>query len=724
MRSKWKLCALSLGSMVLGTTPAAAQTATAPPPQFDMVGFIQEATLDVSGAVCTPTDPALAGGTLTINGIRMIVPCNTVLQFPATSTTWAQVFDPAVSQPVSPISAPLPQAGAQTGLALADSPARFPSFEVRVVGNVLTDPVTLAQQYVVGLIAPVSQQALNSGVGAISYIDYATGAFRVGGIRNDPACVASQVGGGPLCSGALVQLNDPVGRFGLPHSPDPRFTADTNNPTIHATTGFPVCIPRGTQNGDPQCPQGNRPRNGDPRFPTDPFLPPRAHLTRFDMPAPVGAVGSQLPDARLQAPLEVGDWVTFSGTLFKIDPAGPNDRANTYVSVHTLDANLGIFTAPGVPPAYVTVEEMLIGTDGAPVAGLLQEATTRLTVVGFTTDPTQLVDIHAVDVNPCTGGETLRRLATVDPATQPVRGRFVERVLGGAFMPPTREYVVASRTPLAPNVANGLDAGQYRLPNFDFIFPENHDIGAPIVPSNFQDLPFLAHGSGPLFGQGPVVEQLDPWPGSPTPPAPICSPDGTAPLVSAGANFLVGSGAQVKLLGTATLDPNSFQPAVSWVQTAGPLVALAQANTLTPSFTAPTVPVGTSVARTFRLTVTDQFGADASLVTVTVTRPTDTVAFGATTWKAVAGGQKTGKLSVTATSSNPAVSLSLIELVTPGGTVAPLGTLTTAGNPAGTFTFSATGLAQPSSLILHSTGGGLATATCGAANATGVVTCQ
>jgi len=39
-------------------------------------------------------------------------------------------------------------------------------------------------------------------------------------------------------------------------------------------------------------------------------------------------------------------------------------------------------------PAYVSVEDLLIGTNGVAVQGINQEASTRLTVVGFTSDPT------------------------------------------------------------------------------------------------------------------------------------------------------------------------------------------------------------------------------------------------------------------------------------------------------------------------------------------------
>ncbi len=72
---------------------------------------------------------------------------------------------------------------------------------------------------------------LHNGAGLISYIDYATGPLRVGGIPGNPS------------TGTLCEINDPVGRWGLPHSPDPRFTSDTSWPTIHTATGYPVGIP-------------------------------------------------------------------------------------------------------------------------------------------------------------------------------------------------------------------------------------------------------------------------------------------------------------------------------------------------------------------------------------------------------------------------------------------------------------------------------------------------
>src|SRR4051812_8876093 len=553
---------------------AGAQLNPSPTPQFDSAGFIQAATLD--GSRCPAvTDPILWGGTLTLNGIKMVVPCNTILQMPANTITWAQLFPvlDANGNIVASFATPMgsstvglnglanSQAPNQTGLALSDSPAPFPSFEARVVGNVVKNAAGL-EEYIIGLIVPISQQGLNIGSGRISCIDYTNSFIYVGG---DPTQGCTLADGSP--NGARVQINDPIGRWGKAHSPDPRFSGDTNNTTVHAASGFPMCVPRvvptaAADGGDPLCPKGNRPLNGDRLFRGDAFLPPGAPLKTFDMPPPADGL---FPDARQQAPFMVGDWIDYSGTLAK-DASGKQ-----YISAHTVQANVGIFTFPGVQPAYVSVETILLGAGGNSVNGIAQEATTRIFIVGFTTDPSRLIDINAVDVNPCTGAETLRLLGTVDPLTQPVRGRFRFHVLGGQFMPPTRDMIIQSHTGQTPasypfdpffpefpvEFANGLGSGQYRLPNFDFIFPENFVLGNPTIPNNFQDFPFLAQGSGPFSGWGPVVGQLTPWPGSSAPPAVNCSVDGGfAPVVRAGVDFAAATGLSETLVGVVNQDPN------------------------------------------------------------------------------------------------------------------------------------------------------------------------
>ena len=59
----------------------------------------------------------------------------------------------------------------------------------------------------------------------------------------------------------------------------------------------------------------------------------------------------------------------------------------------------------------------------------------------------------------------------------------------------------------APKVANGLVAGQYAAPTFEFIFPENVLPGDSAVPNDLWHLPFIANGEG--NGVGP--ESPSPW---------------------------------------------------------------------------------------------------------------------------------------------------------------------------------------------------------------------
>lgn len=91
---------------------------------------------------------------------------------------------------------------------------------------------------VAGLIY-ISQSFLQALQGTITSINTATGHFTIGASNID--CV----------------LNDPYGRFGLPHTGNELWSVDPDNPSIHAVNGFPVCIQRSAN--DPLCPDRNRP---------------------------------------------------------------------------------------------------------------------------------------------------------------------------------------------------------------------------------------------------------------------------------------------------------------------------------------------------------------------------------------------------------------------------------------------------------------------------------
>ncbi len=553
------------------------------PPQFDIIGFMEDATVDTDFGLCPNLpvkDPRLAGGTVRMNGQRIIVPCNTILQMPAFTTSWADLFT-AAPMDITPTG--------MSGLALADpvfdgSPGllnmtwsdpsqtatryngSLPSTEVHVIGNIVNG------QYIAGLMF-ISQQSLNAGQGMISCIDYATGELQVGGVpqRTGAPCPP------PAPGVSRVRMNDPIGRFGIKHGLpgdtsadvwevgyDKRYTADTDNATMHSALGYPICIPAVnpvnpivdpvtgatiTPGIDPKCPMYNRPiapkcRNFDPVTLIPAFTPEPAgtYCSNWvmDMPGAHAADGVST-DPNVAAPLVIGDTIFFHGTL-KADANGP------YISAHTIEANVGIYTQPHTQPAYVTVEALGVGTGGSAVAGIAIESTNRLFWVGFSTDPTELVDFYAVHPDPVTGAITDFFLGSYDPCCIPL-GRFRSAVNNlGVFGPPSRNYRAVSRTMcqppginaadtpqlqtrcmMAPPAArdytamqankvqnvNGLTEGTFMLPNFEFIFAENLTIGGALPPGNLQDLPFLFCGSGPLDGPGtasPVVGQLDPAP--------------------------------------------------------------------------------------------------------------------------------------------------------------------------------------------------------------------
>jgi len=514
-----------------GTFATAAQTVGSP---FEMTGFIQVATVDNASDV-------LSGGFLTLNNHRVQVPRNTIMQMPATALTWTELFTKA--------PAPYGFTGGvwQTGMALADIPKPLATVEVTVQGNRVGD------SYIAALIF-VSQLALQTHDGYINFIDYVNGELRVGGTP------------GVATTGTRVRINDPIGRFGRVASPDVRFTIDEENPTIKSETAYPMCLPRfdPATKADPLCPQGNRAQTSAsvptaPRYQTIFTMPARPAPTAAQIanPAsrPTPPIGTSCPtcDPWRMAPFEIGDFVTFKGTLM-------NDGADFY-SVWGIDANLGIFTTPGTLPVYVSVDVLLMGTGPTTSPILLEEAARRFRMEGFTTDPSRPVNVFAVDVDPCTGAEIDRFWATqgVDqgPPNGAVRGRWRFRpgaplfnLKGFPFIPPTREAVAYS-TPTAAELAtspkvdiscptgvcqfavptvqtlNGLTAGQYTLPNFEFIFGENLGVGNPKVPGNYDTMQFLAQGSGPWNGDpSKIAGQLSPWPGIPTPPPFVSSVTG------------------------------------------------------------------------------------------------------------------------------------------------------------------------------------------------------
>ncbi|WP_143515912.1 hypothetical protein [Pseudomonas sp. R37(2017)] len=502
---------------------------------FDVTGFIQDMTLDTTNVNCPgTTDPGHYGGTVQLNGVTITVPCNTVLQMPANTLTWADFV--------------------RGGTLALNKPTAYPSFEIHVIGN------TVSNKQIAGLIF-VSQQSTNAGSGTITRIDYTNGNIEVDS-------------GNPL-QPTILQINDPNGRFGRAQSPDPRFSVDDANPTIHAATGYPMCVPRSISGDDALCPQKNRPKAVTPtttnncrNFSQAGVTPPASgelsppatgqiYCSQFVMKRFSDATRTATdPDPTQQAPFEVGDFISWAGTLFKSATTGAPD----FISAHTIEANVGIYTQPGSQPSYLAIGEFGIGTaDPAltAIGGAAQETQDRIFLEASTTDIKTPVDIYLIDVNPSTGVQTNRwitpyemtgecnpalglatsclgasgGITTQNTGPQPQRARIrATKAPTGLLSQPTRTLRVVARSMCVPQltlsqaavdsciqnaslltVANGLVAGQYVAPVFEFIFPEGVKPGDPVVPNDFWHLPFIRNGEGANTpgGVGPLAPT--PW---------------------------------------------------------------------------------------------------------------------------------------------------------------------------------------------------------------------
>jgi len=279
------------------------------------------------------------------------------------------------------------------------------------------------------------------------------------------------------------------------------------------------------------------------------------------MPNPaVSTVGG---NAKQQAPFEVGDFVNYSGTLIT-----PSTGAE-YVSAHTIEANVGIYTQPGSQPSYLAIGEFGVGTAdplATAVNGAAQETQDRIFLEAETTDVKTPVDIYYEDASNTKDaagvittsvrnrwttpfemtGENATPLSgptggitTQNTGAQPQRARLrATKAPAGLLSQPSRTVRVAVRSlcvptavdPLqttinqaaldacfanAPTFANGLKAGQYVAPVFEYIFPENVKPGDVLVPNDLWHLPFLR--SDALTGAIPTSNTANPEALVPTP---------------------------------------------------------------------------------------------------------------------------------------------------------------------------------------------------------------
>lgn len=459
--------------------------ALTPTPSFSMLGYLQE--LDVDNL----NDP-LSAGSMVVNGVRIVLPRNLLIKMPGQYLTVNDLF-----RGPHPVSAPgLAVAVKPSGLALKDVPRPAVPFEVQVIGNMV------GNDYIAGWVN-ITQQGLNLGAGFIRAIDYDKGELLVGA----PTGSAT----------ARVRINDPAGVYGQKNALktggsafDERFASDPGNAPVAAATGFPMCIPRvAWPASDPTCPLSNRasaPNAG--RF--------TCGTSTVDPTAPV-LPGCQPGKA---APLQVGDYISFAGMLTEDSPGS----GTFFHAAHAVSAMTGIYTSPGVDPAYVFIEEAILGALGVPYPGIAQEETSRFRIVGFTTDPTRRVEVFLLDVNGTI--ETERRLTTLDPQRAGQIGRIRITLPAKAnFLPVTRDVRIRIEGHTPVKVAGGLDSGQYTAPVGEYIYPENTLFGQPMSPVSvpFENFCFLRNGGGLLGTLGrdalpaasrPLIGRLAPFPDS------------------------------------------------------------------------------------------------------------------------------------------------------------------------------------------------------------------
>src|SRR5256714_13149534 len=88
MRSRYGRTVAAIVALIASVTmrPQAQTPAPGGAAPFDIVGFIDAAT------VTPEADGFSGGGTITVNGTKIVVPKNTLLQMPAFALTWQEVF--------------------------------------------------------------------------------------------------------------------------------------------------------------------------------------------------------------------------------------------------------------------------------------------------------------------------------------------------------------------------------------------------------------------------------------------------------------------------------------------------------------------------------------------------------------------------------------------------------------------------------------------------------
>jgi hypothetical protein len=599
-------------SLILFTLVALLSLVRAAVVPFTVQGALSSATAD-SAEYNT-------GGKIVVNGLEIIIPENLQFQFPAAFVPFKNIA---------------------TG--------RFDGMEVAVVGNYV-DEVAIA-----GLVQ-ISQFLLNTNDGTIASLGFD--------------------GKITLTSGQVLRINDPNAVYSAGYTNMPEFTADDENPSISAFSGFPMCVPRSAT--DPKCPQSNR---------------------------PAGSRTFTAPDPTIMAPFQQGDYITYSGVL--ID--------GEFICYSIVAQNVQILTT-GVAP-YIRVEEAIIGLVSPQNAGV-EFADSRF--VGYTTDASVAVTVSRIDINPCNGEETDVAVGSAAIRAGDARNRWIWRAEGETpGVKYSRDYRVTTTGGQQDTNGGQIRAGQYVQPVTEFIFPEADVPGVIPPPNDFSQMVNLRDGIGP-DEDGNVWGQLKPWPqGSPapTPFTTDCPPENEEPttpptgppVVNAGADQTLRAGVVAVLSGTVSNSQEfpSNDLSYSWAQKTGSPLTITGGNTAKCSFTLPNVTAITEYELT--LTVESASNGLSSNDTIKVLNDpatADIIVIDSYTWTS----RQSGTISVNAHSNvvDGAARLQLI-LNTGAANPAPIN-MVNAG--AGRFTYNARSTNQPTGgITVQSNLGGRATTT-------------
>lgn len=279
-----------------------------------------------------------------------------------------------------------------------------------------------------------------------------------------------------IVGGPKVRINDPEGAFAPKVEAQPMFIMDTENPSVSSFSGFPMCI---QHSGNTEtCKDSNRGTGGT----------------------------FNAPDWKTMVPLKVGDFIEYAGLL-----------NNGEILAHSVTClNVQVTTqASDTVPNFIRVEDMIVGVPDP--AGNVEFADMK--IIGFLSSCNgALVTISAIDVDPCTGVETLRRIGSATPK-QEARCKWEARI--APVVPFTRDYMITVNTPVQ-ETTNKIKAGQFVAAVGEWIFPEVDVPGTFPPPFLFNDIQALHQGD---FLDDQQFGPLKPYPGANQPAAKkTCSP--------------------------------------------------------------------------------------------------------------------------------------------------------------------------------------------------------